>query len=110
MFFKPHPHTHTPTQQLQLSQFVLVIGHSAYSLHIDSHFPHWILYSLITFLVTLFALFSHFYVQEYRRGGRRVAAAKKSDAAGPSSSPTSPADAGRGSSVEPEGLRRRHNA
>eukprot|EP01061_Rhynchopus_euleeides_P015333 TRINITY_DN26192_c0_g1_i1.p1 TRINITY_DN26192_c0_g1~~TRINITY_DN26192_c0_g1_i1.p1 ORF type:complete len:297 (+),score=114.31 TRINITY_DN26192_c0_g1_i1:59-949(+) len=57
--------------QLQLLQFVLVISHSAYSLYLDTPYPQWILIALVVFLVSLFVLFSNFYVQEYLKGSRR---------------------------------------
>eukprot|EP01059_Diplonema_ambulator_P008767 TRINITY_DN18510_c0_g1_i1.p1 TRINITY_DN18510_c0_g1~~TRINITY_DN18510_c0_g1_i1.p1 ORF type:complete len:302 (+),score=76.74 TRINITY_DN18510_c0_g1_i1:92-997(+) len=51
--------------QLQLLQFVLVMTHSAACIYLDTPYPHWIMWSLIAFLVILMTLFFNFYMQEY---------------------------------------------
>ncbi|GCC27171.1 elongation of very long chain fatty acids protein 4a isoform X1 [Chiloscyllium punctatum] len=51
---------------LQLVQFHVTIGHTAYSLYIDCPFPRWMHWALIAYAISFIILFANFYYQTYR--------------------------------------------
>ena len=56
---------------IQMGQFVLAIGMGLNALRVNCNFPLWMQYAMIVYMISFLFLFSNFYVNAYKTGGKK---------------------------------------